>query len=73
MPRDQGLLINRSVSDCQIPCIEIEYASVKDQNEKRHFVNSAERGDHCKNIAEEIIFYIEAKVLKHASKKQKAE
>jgi phosphate transport system protein len=30
-------------------------------------------GDHCKNIAEEIIFYIEAKVLKHASKKQKAE
>lgn len=30
-------------------------------------------GDHCKNIAEEIIFYIEAKVLKHASKKQKSE
>jgi phosphate transport system protein len=30
-------------------------------------------GDHCKNIAEEIIFYIEAKVLKHSSKKQKSE
>jgi phosphate transport system protein len=30
-------------------------------------------GDHCKNIAEEIIFNIEAKVLKHKSKKKKAE
>ncbi len=28
-------------------------------------------GDHCKNIAEEIIFNIEAKVLKHKSKKKK--
>ena len=26
-------------------------------------------GDHCSNIAEEIIFYIEAKVLKHQGKK----
>lgn len=30
-------------------------------------------GDHCKNIAEEIIFNIEAKVLKHKSKKKKNE
>ena len=30
-------------------------------------------GDHCKNIAEEIIFYVEAKVLKHKSKKKKQE
>lgn len=28
-------------------------------------------GDQCKNIAEEIIFYIEAKVLKHSLKDQK--
>lgn len=28
-------------------------------------------GDHCKNIGEEIIFYIEAKVLKHLPKGQK--
>lgn len=28
-------------------------------------------GDQCKNIAEEIIFYIEAKVLKHKSHQQK--
>ncbi len=28
-------------------------------------------GDQCKNIAEEIIFYIEAKVLKHLPKSQK--
>jgi phosphate transport system protein len=28
-------------------------------------------GDHCKNIAEEIIFYVEAKVLKHLPKGQK--
>lgn len=28
-------------------------------------------GDQCKNIAEEIIFYIEAKVIKHAPKNQK--
>lgn len=30
-------------------------------------------GDHCKNIAEEIIFNIEAKVLKHKGKKKKEE
>ena len=30
-------------------------------------------GDHCKNIAEEIIFNVEAKVLKHKSKKKKEE
>lgn len=29
-------------------------------------------GDQCKNIAEEIIFYIEAKVLKHSLPKQKS-
>ncbi|RPH32436.1 MAG: phosphate signaling complex protein PhoU [Bacteroidales bacterium] len=27
-------------------------------------------GDHCSNIAEEIIFYLEAKVLKHSPKKE---
>ena len=26
-------------------------------------------GDHCTNIAEEIIFYLEAKVVKHSAKK----
>lgn len=30
-------------------------------------------GDHCKNMAEEIIFNVEAKVLKHKSKKKKEE
>ncbi len=30
-------------------------------------------GDQCKNIAEEIIFYIEAKVLKHKTREQKQE
>lgn len=30
-------------------------------------------GDQCKNISEEIIFYIEAKVLKHKSPEQKLE
>ena len=30
-------------------------------------------GDQCKNIAEEIIFYVEAKVLKHKSLSQKQE
>src|SRR5688572_25424431 len=30
-------------------------------------------GDHCKNMAEEIIFNIEAKVLKHKGKKRKQE
>lgn len=30
-------------------------------------------GDHCKNIAEEIIFNVEAKVLKHKGKKRKIE
>lgn len=27
-------------------------------------------GDHCNNIAEEIIFYLDAKVLKHSGKKE---
>lgn len=27
-------------------------------------------GDHCNNIAEEIVFYLEAKVLKHSNKKK---
>jgi len=27
-------------------------------------------GDHCSNIAEEIVFYLEAKVLKHSGKKK---
>jgi phosphate transport system protein len=27
-------------------------------------------GDHCNNIAEEIVFYLEAKVLKHSGKKK---
>lgn len=30
-------------------------------------------GDHCKNMAEEIIFNVEAKVLKHKGKKKKQE
>ena len=30
-------------------------------------------GDHCKNMAEEIIFFVEAKVLKHKKKKNKEE
>lgn len=30
-------------------------------------------GDHCKNMAEEIIFNVEAKVLKHKGKKKKME
>lgn len=30
-------------------------------------------GDHCKNMAEEIIFNVEAKVLKHKGKKRKME
>ena len=30
-------------------------------------------GDQCKNISEEIIFYIEAKVLKHKPRSQKQE
>jgi phosphate transport system protein len=30
-------------------------------------------GDQCKNIAEEIIFYVEAKVLKHSKEKQKGD
>jgi len=28
-------------------------------------------GDHCNNIAEEIVFYLEAKVLKHSGKIKK--
>ncbi len=30
-------------------------------------------GDHCSNIAEEIVFYLEAKVLKHSGKTNKQE
>lgn len=45
-----------------------------DKTEQGLFILSAIRklervGDQCKNIAEEIIFYVEAKVLKHVSAK----
>lgn len=30
-------------------------------------------GDHCSNIVEEIVFYIEAKVLKHKGKMEQIE
>lgn len=36
------------------------------------FIRKLERvGDHCSNIIEEIVFYIDAKVLKHGGKKSK--
>ena len=49
--------------------------SYPDKTEQGLYILSAIRklervGDQCKNIAEEIIFYVEAKVLKHVSKKQ---
>ncbi|MBK5283969.1 MAG: phosphate signaling complex protein PhoU [Bacteroidia bacterium] len=50
-------------------------SSNQDKIEQALYVLSAIRklervGDQCKNIAEEIIFYVEAKVLKHVSVKQ---
>ena len=52
---------------------------VKENQEETHCVlmlvllmrNMERIGDHCKNIVEEIVFYLEAKVLKHRSKIEK--
>lgn len=65
--RDEILdAINRKAQDRIAECIRQEPGSVNDALYVISIIRKMERaGDQTKNIAEEIIFYIEAKVLKH--------
>lgn len=51
--------------------IEQDISSVRCGLKLMLLIRKLERiGDHCSNIVEEIVFYVDAKVLKHGSKKQ---
>jgi phosphate transport system protein len=62
--------INRAAPDILVAYImENPAANAKDALRLSGIFRKLERvGDHCTNIAEEIIFYLDAKVLKHQGK-----
>jgi phosphate transport system protein len=54
--------------------IKIHPDEIEDALNMYSIIRKVERmGDHCSNIAEEIVFYLEAKVLKHSGKTNKQE
>lgn len=62
--------INRRANTLAEEFIQKHPEKIRQTLEALSIIRKIERiGDHCSNIAEEIIFYIEAKVLKHQSKK----
>jgi len=64
--------INRSAPVTIAQIIRANPQSIETSLDILSTIRRLERaGDHCKNIAEEIIFYIEAKVIKHSKKSQK--
>lgn len=64
--------INREVSDITAELIREDIEQTKNYLYLFSIIRKLERvGDLTKNIAEELIFYIEAKVLKHQKKKSK--
>ncbi len=64
--------INLSGSDKVMEYIKTHPENIKQSLHVLSMLRKLERvGDYCKNIAEEIIFYIEAKVLKHNQKLKK--
>ena len=68
--RDEVLdTINRTAIDKIEDAVKNKDASLRDSLYVLSIVRKLERvGDQTKNIAEEIIFYVEAKVLKHVNK-----
>ncbi len=71
--RDEALdVININAIDCVTDCIKADVEIVTDALYVLSIIRKLERvGDQAKNMAEEIIFYIEAKVLKHNSELKK--
>ena len=58
--------INKKVMEFTIKRITEDPARIRQHLYMSSIVHKLERiGDHAKNIAEEIIFYLEANVLKH--------
>ena len=65
-------MINFAASDRVMEYIKTHPDNIKQSLHVLSMMRKLERvGDYCKNIAEEIIFYIEAKVLKHNQKLKK--
>jgi len=65
-------MINFAASDRVMEYIKAHPDNIKQSLHVLSMMRKLERvGDYCKNIAEEIIFYIEAKVLKHNQKLKK--
>lgn len=64
--------INRSAMDRTVNFVQDDATEIRQYLYMVSIVHRLERiGDHAKNIAEEIIFYLEADVLKHSGKKKK--
>ncbi len=65
-------ILNSVASDHVAEYIKTHPENIKQALHVLSIIRKLERvGDYCKNIAEEIIFYIEAKVLKHNQKLKK--
>ncbi|MEY3397878.1 MAG: hypothetical protein RL220_472 [Bacteroidota bacterium] len=63
--------INRAANKCIAGYLRENSAHMEQGLHILSTIRKLERvGDQCKNMAEEIIFYVEAKVLKHAGKKE---
>jgi len=66
--------INKNANETISKLIKKNPSSVPDCLDMYSAIRRLERvGDHTKNIAEEIVFYIDAKVLRHKKKKEKLE
>ena len=59
-----GLLLLRISVPPYHSTIAIGEMFIRDSRKMERF------GDHCTNIAEELIFYLDAKVMKHIGKKE---
>ncbi len=63
--------VNRDANSIIAELIEKKSTNIEDTLQLLSFIRKLERvGDQTQNIAEEIVFYLEAKVLKHKRKKE---
>lgn len=71
--RDEFLdTVNRDANNLIISHLKVHPEEMPQALNVLSIIRKLERvGDHAENIAEEVIFYIEAKVLRHVSKKER--
>jgi phosphate transport system protein len=74
MDDDELDKVNKSANDIIISLIKTKPDDIRSILDLLTIIRKLERvGDQTKNIAEEIVFYAEAKVLRHKKKKEKLE